>query len=256
MPIVEVDGRDVFFLGGPSGAPEAPPLVCIHGAGGSSAMWPQAHVAFRAERAVYALDLPGHGRSALLDDPISIERYAEVVVRFMDVAGVQRGVLVGHSMGGAVAQILALEAPDRVAGLALIGTGAKLGVAPDLLALLDRDPAAAVERVCRLAYGPAAPEDMVRRAIVEMRKTPAAVLRGDFGACQRFDLRERVGEIRVPALVVVGEADVLTPPRFAAFLAQRIPGAEQVVVPGVGHMLPVEAGGPLAAAIGPFLRKL
>lgn len=256
MPMLEVDGRTLFYLGGPSGMPEAPALVCIHGAGGSSAMWPQTHVAFRADRSVYALDLPGHGRSTPLDGEVSLERYAETVVRFLDAAGLSRVVLAGHSMGGALAQLLALEAPERVAGLALVATGARLGVAPDLLDLLDRDPAAAAERICRLAYGPAAPEEMVRRGIVEMQKTPDPVLRGDFAACQRFDVRARLGAIRAATLVVVGEVDVLTPPRFARFLAERIAGSDLVLVPGAGHMLPVEAPGPFAAAMRPFLERL
>lgn len=219
-------------------------------------MWPQVHAAFRDERAVYALDLPGHGRSAPLDGEITLARYADTVTGFLDAAGIDRAIIVGHSMGGGVALLLALGAAGRVAGLVLVGTGAKLGVAPETMDLLERDPVAAVERICRLAYGLAAPEAMVVRAIAEMRKTPPDVLRGDFRACQGFDVRGRLGEIRVPTLVLVGEADVLTPPRFAAFLADRIAGARLAVVPGVGHMLPVEAGGAFASALRPFIREL
>ncbi|HEX7125262.1 MAG TPA: alpha/beta fold hydrolase [Thermodesulfobacteriota bacterium] len=256
MPAVEVGGRSLAYLGGPSGDPRAVPLVCIHGAGGAAAMWPQVHVAFRDERAVYALDLPGHGRSAPLDGRITLDRYADTVTGFLDAVGIERAVVVGHSMGGGIALSLALEAPGRVAGLVLVGTGAKLGVAPETMDLLERDPDAAVERICRLAYGPAASEAMLARAIAEMRKTPSEVLRADFRACQTFDVRGRLGEIGIPALVLVGEADVLTPPRFAAFLADHIAGAALVVVPGVGHMLPVEAPGAFASAVRPFVRAL
>ncbi len=256
MPAVSVAGRSVFFLGGPSGPAGALPLVCIHGAGGSAAMWPQVHVAFRDERAVYVLDLPGHGRSAPLDGPVTLPGYAATVRGFLDAAGIERAIVAGHSMGGGVAQLLALEAPDRVAGLVLAGTGAKLGVAPDLLDLIARDSAAASERICRLAYGPATPEAMIERGIAEMRKTPAEVLQGDFRACQAFDVRARLGEITTPTFVLVGEADVMTPPRFATFLAERIAGARLVVVPGTGHMLPVEASGAFAGAVRPFLRNL
>ena len=256
MPAVEVDGRPLAYLGGPSGDPRAVPLVCIHGAGGAATMWPQVHVAFRGERAVYALDLPGHGRSAPLRGEITLARYADAVTAFLDAARIERAVVVGHSMGGGVALLLALETPDRVAGLVLVGTGAKLGVAPETMDLLERDPDAAVERICRLAYGPTTSEAMLDRAIAEMRKTPPEVLLADFRACQSFDVRGRVGEIGVPSLVLVGDADVLTPPRFATFLADHIAGAALVVVPGVGHMLPVEAPGAFAQAVRPFVRAL
>lgn len=254
MPTVEVGGRHVSFLGGPSGEPNAVPFVCIHGAGGAASMWPQVHVAFRDERAVYAPDLPGHGRSATLDGEITLARYADAVTRFLDAVGIDRAVVVGHSMGGGVALLLALDEPGRVAGLVLVGTGARLGVARETMELLERDSAAAVERICRLAYGPTAPDAMVTRAITEMRKTPPEVLLGDFRACQAFDVRGRLGEIRAPALVVVGESDALTPLRFSAFLAERIAGASLVTVPGAGHMLPVEAGGAFASALRSFVR--
>lgn len=256
MPSLGVEGRSLFFIGGVSGPPDALPLVCLHGAGGSAAMWPQVHAAFRDERSVYALDLPGHGRSARTNGEITLARYAEIVLGFMEAAGLGRAVLVGHSMGGGVAQLLALDAPARVAGLVLVGTGAKLGVSPEILDLLARDDDAAADRICRLAYGPGVAQDMLLRGIAEMGKVPADILRADFLACQGFDLRGRVGEITAPTLVVVGEADVLTPPRFAAFLADRIPAAELLVVPATGHMLPVEAGSAFAAALHPFIRKL
>lgn len=219
-------------------------------------MWTQAHVAFRHERDVYALDLPGHGRSAPLDGEITLARYADAVAGFLDATRIDRAVVVGHSMGGGVALLLALEAPHRLAGLVLVGAGAKLGVAPETMDLLDRDADAASERICRLAYGPGTPEAVLVRAIAEMRGTAPEVLQGDFRACQTFDVRARLGEVRAPTLVLVGEADLLTPPRFATYLADRIPGAHLVVVPGVGHMLPVEAGGAFASAVRPFFRTL
>jgi pimeloyl-ACP methyl ester carboxylesterase len=241
VPALTVLGRPLFHLGGPGGDPDATPLVCLHGAGGSAAMWAQLHVAFRGERAVYALDLPGHGRSTPLDEPGTLAAYARVVETLLETAGLARAVLVGHSMGGAVAELVALDTPERVAGLVLVGTAARLRVAPDIFRLLREDPPAAVAHVCRLAYGPAAPPDLVARGIAEMLRVPPAVIEADFRACDGVDLRARVPAIGAPTVVVVGDADVMTPPRFAAELAELVPGAALSMVPGIGHMLPVEA---------------
>jgi pimeloyl-ACP methyl ester carboxylesterase len=274
MPTLEVEGRPLFYLGGPGslggpdylgipgslGGPGSPagavPVVCLHGAGGSAAMWTQLHAALNADRPVYALDLPGHGRSAPLDEPITIERYAAVVRAFLDAAGLARAALVGHSMGGAIALMLALDSAARLAGLVLVGTGARLRVAPEILDAIPRDFEGTVERICRLCYGPAAPPEMVARGIAEMQNVPPPVLLGDFLACDRFDVRDRLSSISIPTLVVVGDQDLLTPPRYAAFLADRIPGARLHTVPGAGHMLPVEAPAPLAALLRPFLARL
>jgi pimeloyl-ACP methyl ester carboxylesterase len=256
MPTLEVAGRSLFYLGGPGPSPAALPLVCLHGAGGSAAIWTQLHAGFASGRPVFALDLPGHGRSAPLVGAISLDRYAAVVRDVLDALGLARALLVGHSMGGAVALLVALAAPERVAGLLLVGTAARLRVAPAILEGIRRDPAAAVERICAMAYGPSAPSELVARGVVEMRKVPPAVLEGDFRACDGFDVRSRVGAVAAPALVVVGSEDAMTPPRFAAELASSIPGARLETVPGAGHMLPVEAGARLVTLARPFLASL
>lgn len=256
MPALEVAGRAVFHLGGPEGPPDALPLVCLHGAGGSAALWTQLQAASHGARPVYALDLPGHGRSDPLDGAITIDAYAGAVRRFCDAAGLGRAVFVGHSMGGAIALRLALDASDRVAGLVLVATGARLRVAPEVLSALASDLDAAVERICRLCYGPGTPPDLLARGVAEMRRTPPGMLEEDFRACDRFDVRDRLGEIEAQALVLVGEQDVMTPPRYATYLGDHLPGAEVQVFPGAGHMLPVEAPGPLAVSVTAFVSRL
>lgn len=256
MPSLNVEGRPLFYLGGASGPAGTLPAVLLHGAGGSAAMWTRLHVLLRAERPVYALDLPGHGRSAPLADPPGVERYAAAVRTFLDEAGLERAAIVGHSMGGAVAQVLALEAPDRVAALVLVGTGARLRVLPEILEAIPRDFEGSVERICRLCYGPAAAPELVARGIAEMRQVAPAVLLWDFLACDRFDVRDRLPSIGAPTLVVVGERDVMTPPRYAADLADRIPGARTAIVADAGHMLPVEAPAVLGEHLRAFLTHL
>lgn len=232
-------------------APEGavgPPLVLVHGAGGTRQHWP-VELRRLPGRRVIAIDLPGHG-----DSPppagSSIGGMALRLVGLLDALGIPRAAVGGHSMGGAVALSLALDAPGRVAGLLLVGTGARLRVTPEILAA-SADPALArqvAEGVAAVSFGAAAPaamrEELVRGALAQA----PGVLHADFTACDGFDEMARLRAVRAPARVVVGEEDRLTPPRYAAFLREVLPGEGMDLVPGAGHMVAWEAPGVVAAA--------
>jgi len=225
------------------------PLVLVHGAGGSHGHWPREAQALPGRR-VISVDLPGHGGSP---GPArrAVADYARDLLGLLDALGLARAVLVGHSMGGAIALTLALDWPARVAGLGLVGTGARLRVAPDILQA-TADPAAwaaAVEGMADWSFGPGASPALRSAFTGEMRRVPAAVVHGDFLACDAFDVRDRLGEIRMPTAVVCGDADRLTPPRFAEFLRDRIAGATLALIPGAGHMVALEFPAPTVAAL-------
>ena len=111
--------------------PGSPPLLLIHGAGGSRLHWPPGIRRLTGWR-VLAIDLPGHGDSPGPGER-SIEAYTGCVLEWLDEYGVERVIPAGHSMGGAIALTLALQAPDRLAGMVLVGSGARLRVAPSIL---------------------------------------------------------------------------------------------------------------------------
>ena len=129
MPYAHTVYGDLFYAISHRQEPTtAPPLVLVHGAGGTHLLWPAA-LRRLAETSVYALDLPGHGRSEGSAQP-RIDRYAEAVDDFLQTIGLHQAVIAGHSMGGAVALQLGLDYPGRIAGLVLIATGPRLPVAP------------------------------------------------------------------------------------------------------------------------------
>jgi pimeloyl-ACP methyl ester carboxylesterase len=226
----------------------------IHGAGGSHQHWLY-QVRDLPQAASYAPDLPGHGRSPGPGRD-SIGAYGDWLLAFMDEAGLGQAVLVGHSMGGAIALDLALRWPDRVAGLGLVATGARLRVAPAILEGLRQDPAETVGLITDWAFGPEAPAEMARLGRRQMNQVDPGVLYGDFAACDAFDVTERLGEIEAPALVLCGTQDRLTPAKYATFLRDRIAGARLHLVEGAGHMLMVERPGAVTRSLVPFLEAL
>jgi pimeloyl-ACP methyl ester carboxylesterase len=226
-----------------------PPLVLVHGAGGSHRHWPAEALAIPGRR-VIAVDLPGHG-----DSPGPARRavadYARDLLAFLDALGLARAVVIGHSMGGAIALSLALDSPDRVAGIGLVSTGARLRVTPAILQA-TADPAtfsAAVEVMADWSFGAEASPALRTEFGEGLRGLPAAVVHGDFCACDAFDVRERLGEIRLPTVVVCGDADRSTPPRYSEFLKANIVGARLTIIPGAGHMLALEAPASTVAAL-------
>jgi Predicted hydrolases or acyltransferases (alpha/beta hydrolase superfamily) len=251
MPFAQIGEQALFYTVSRRGGPA---LILIHGAGGSHLHWPAA-LRRMPGATVYAVDLPGHGRS---EGPgrERIEDYVADIVRFMDAVGVSRGVLVGHSMGGAIAQMTALMAPERVAGLVLVGTGARLRVAPALLDGILQDARGALALITEWAWGPEADPAMVARGRQMMARVNPRVVWGDFAACDRFDIRERVGEITAPALVITGSEDRMTPPKFGQWLAERIPGARFVLVEGAGHMVMLEKPDQVASAVREWLKAV
>ncbi len=231
-----------------------PPVVLIHGAGGSHLHWPP-YLRRLPGTDVLALDLPGHGRSAGAGRD-SIANYAADLLAWLDALAVERAVLCGHSMGGAVAQWLALERPERVAGLVLMGTGAMLRVAPILLETVLNNPAAVLGMMADWLYGPAAPPALRELGMQAMAAVPPAVFHGDLLACDQFDVRGRLAEICVPTLVVGATEDKMTPLKFSHYLAENIPGAQLVIVAEAGHMMMLERPDEVGAAVTRFLSAL
>ena len=245
-----IAGQPVAWLEAGAG----PPLVLVHGAGGSAELWPRQLDALADVAQVLAPDLPGHGPLGGRGRP-SIAAYAEWLDAFLAAVTEEPAVLVGHSMGGAVAQALALLRPERLAGLVLLATGARLRVVARLVELLRHDPREGQSLIQDLSFGAAAAPECAALVARVLREGPPLVTLGDFLACDRFDVRERLAAIRIPTLVVAGTADRLTPARYARFLAEAIPGARLVEIEAAGHFPQLEQPEPVNAAIRAFLAE-
>jgi pimeloyl-ACP methyl ester carboxylesterase len=232
------------------------PAVClVHGTGGSSEVWMRQLEGLADLGHILALDLPGHGGSGGTI-PKRIEDATAVVAGFLDALGITRVVIGGHSMGGAIAQQFAMACRERLDGLILIGTGARLRVLPRLLDLLANNDREGVDLLMTLAIGAKAPAELRAALHRSTADNPPGVVLGDLQACDAFDVMSRISTVDTPALVICGEEDQLTPPKYSRFLGQRIAGARIVVVAGSGHYVQVEKPRETTAAIREFLVRL
>lgn len=233
-----------------------PPVVLIHGAGGTHLYWPP-EVRRLAGFPVYAPDLPGHGKSAGRGMQ-SIHAYTQALIGWLDEVNLHSAVIVGHSMGSAIALNLALDHPGRVLGLGLVGAGARLRVAPALLEQASNPSTYlnAVNTVISWSFSPQSGARLTELAARRMAETRASVLYGDFLACDEFDVRDRLPEIRQPTLVLCGTDDQMTPLRHAQFLANAIPNAVLKLIPDAGHMVMLEQPQTVAQALSEFVSAI
>ena len=250
MPKVTIAGHDLFYVHRTS-AEGDPSLLFIHGAGGTHRHWGHQLQGLKGVNQ-YAVDLPGHGGSAG-GGQTSIAGYAHVIVELLDALHLDRATVVGHSMGGAISQYLALEHPQRVERLVLVGSGARLRVLPSLLQGLLQDFGSTVEMMLGWAYSSDCPPEVMQLGRDEWLENEPSVVHGDFAACDNFDIMGRLGKISCPALVLCGEDDRLTPPKYAHYLQASIPGARLTIIPHAGHMVMLERPELVNEAIEEFL---
>lgn len=248
-------GRETAYRTEPGAGDSAAGLLYVHGSGGTSAVWDAQLSDLVDGRTSSALDLSGHGDSEDVDagaGPAALSAYAEDVVAVARETGAS--VLVGNSLGGAVALHVALEHGFEPDALVLCGTGAKLAVHEDVRELLESDFEAAVE----LLHGP----DMLfhenegphhEGSMELMRETGQAVTQRDLLTCHVFDVRDRLGDVDVPALATTGEHDRLTPPKYHEYLAEHLPDGRWETIPDAAHLSMVERPRAFEEAVERFL---
>jgi pimeloyl-ACP methyl ester carboxylesterase len=231
-------------------AGRGPLALFLHGLGGSRASWDLQLVQLGVHRRCVAWDMPGYGRSAGL--PTSLDDVADAAAELVQSLGESRADVIGLSLGGMVAQHLALRHPSTVRSLALLDTSPAFGLDATTTAaqwLADRlaplDAGTTVAELAEVAIpavaGRRCPPDRLQEAVRAMHRVPADAFRAACHALVRHDVRDRLHAIAAPCAVLVGQDDTETPVEYARTLAAGIPGATLDVVPGAGHLLNIEA---------------
>src|SRR4051794_27071237 len=265
----QMDVRQVRDVAGISyleaGDPAGVPILFLHGIGGAAKAVTPHLDPFRREYRAIAWDMPGYAGSVPLP-LVTMEALAAALGGFIQALGLERPVLVGHSIGGMVVQRLLAEAPHAARAVVLAQTSAVFG---------SRDPAWAeqfiearlgpldagksmadiAEPSVRATIGEGADAAGLQRAIACMAAVPDSTYRDMVLAMPGFDQRESLARIAAPSLMLAGSADKNAPPAGMERMAARIPGARYVVLEGAGHLAYAEQPAAFNAAIEAFLRE-
>ena len=243
-------------------------LVFLHGIGGNRHSFDVELASFAdsAEWRAIAWDMPGYGSSAPAL-PMTFATLCDSLVALLDHLGVDRAVVVGHSMGGMVAQELVARRADRVAALALVATSPAFGTPGgewqreflrQRLAPLDagKTPADIAPALVRGMFGDDPDPRAIARAVDCMAAVPVATYRAALHCLVGFDRREDLGKIRCPTLVLAAERDRVAAPSLMERMAAAIPGARYACLPGVGHLANMERPELFGRALREFLGGL
>ena len=249
MPFIDVADEKIFYS--LNASDRDPVIVAIHGSGGDHTNWPE-NLRGLPQANVYALDLPGHGQSSGRGRG-SVEAYADFIEAYITALTLENVTLIGHSLGGAIVQTLAVRTPGWLKSIVLVGTGARLKVHPDILEGLLSNFETTIDIICQWALGPTASETLIKEGRDVMLNTPPQVIHADFSACNQFDLMEKVAAINLPTLVISGTADKLTPVKYGQNLCDHIPDARQAVIKDAGHYMALEKPEEFTKIIADFL---
>jgi 3-oxoadipate enol-lactonase len=249
----------VFHVEGPA---DAPPVVLLHPIATHSEIWRPQMAAWSTTFRVVRVDFPGHGESAAPSRPMAMADYANDVCEVLDELKIECAAVVGLSLGGMVAQAMALSHSKRVQALVLAHTSARTEPAVQEIwerrfeqferCGIEAQVEPTLERWFTRAFARACPMT-VNWVAGQIRATSAAGYSTAIRAIQRLDHRDRLAQITVPTLVVAGDCDTAVPPSAASAMADRIPGAELLVLQDAGHIGNVQQPLVFTEAVGRFL---
>ncbi len=267
MPHAQVRGRRVYYES--HGPEDAPPLVLVMGMGGSCRGWLALQVPdFSKQRRTVIFDNRGVGESEDPGGPFTTADLAEDTAGLLDALGLERADVLGAFMGGMAAQELALGHPDRVRRLVLVGTYARPDAKRRMLLAKWREMVRSglrLEVLVRerllwtLADETLEQSDLIEAMeqfyVRERAPVPEDVFARQCDACSGHDALERLRGLAHPCLIVCGQQDQLTPPKFHRELATAIPDSHLVTIPSAAHLVVAEAAQRFNHAVLQFLAE-
>jgi pimeloyl-ACP methyl ester carboxylesterase len=228
-------------------------LIFLHGSGAYGGVWRYQTEYFPDSDAI---DLPGHLQGQTLN---SVEEYVDWLREYVRGKGYRDVVLVGHSLGGAIALMYAIKYPQELKGIVIIGSGARLRVHPMYLATLEEAIKGGnlQEWYQQMVAGHRLTPEDYKGEVVEKRKAIGpAVMLNDFLCCDKFDLMDRVQEIKLPALIICGELDMMTPVKYANYLGTRLTNSRVMIIPQATHLVFAEKPEAVNEAIEDFVKGI
>ena len=209
------------------------PIVLVHGSG-------HTHESFSAQTAALGCDavsLPGHPEGEVLS---SVGDCAAWLAKYLQWKGSERAIVGGNSLGGAIAIEFALRYPQRTAGLILLGTGARLRVAPKIFEMIDSRWPDCIDDLVGFSLAAGADQSLRESVRHWHELVGRRTTRRDYQNCDEFNAMDRIASIRARTLIVVGSEDRMTPVKYSEYLRDNIGGSELAIVEGAGHMAHAE----------------
>ncbi len=239
--------------------PDKKNLFFIHGSGGVHTLWANQYGRLHKKFNIVAVNLPGHAPSGGRGEN-DIRRYSDWVRETLAAIGWEKSILVGHSLGAAIALRSALDYPKKLAGIVCIGAGMKMPVNSFFLEFLQSAPASIpaeiVELITKFSLAKENRASLSAPLQLSIARAKVDVMYGDLSACDRLDLTQEAGNISVPAMIVCGTQDKMTPPELSRALAAAVGDARLVLIEGAGHMVMLEQPEKFNAALTDFVSGL
>jgi pimeloyl-ACP methyl ester carboxylesterase len=223
-------------------------ILYLHGSGHTSDVFAAQTAAFKGSR---ALALPGHPEGEPLR---TVDELAEWVSGEIAEHAGGPAILCGNSLGAAIALQTAIRYPAAVAGLILIGAGARLRVGDAVFEMIEKRWPECIDDLVALSVDVACPQGIRQRLRAMHLAVGQECTRVDYAACNAFDVMDRVGEITQPTLIIVGASDRMTPLKYSQFLHDRIAGSRHALVAASGHVPHLEQPADVNAAIADWIR--
>jgi pimeloyl-ACP methyl ester carboxylesterase len=201
-----------------------------------------------------AVNLPGHPGGGVVCRTVG--EYSEAVHGLVSESNLAPVTVCGHSMGGAIVLTLAIHHPEDVRALVIVDGGAKLGVSPAILKGLADSPLKTIEELITPMSFHSVTLELGREARATLSLSNPKIFLNDYLACDGFDVRDKLAGISARTLIICGESDRMTPPKYSQYLGAIMPNSSVSLVPGAGHMVPLEKPAVLGALIQSFLSEV
>ncbi|MFX1357566.1 MAG: alpha/beta fold hydrolase [Promethearchaeota archaeon] len=213
-------------------------IIFIHGSGGSSIIW-ENQFYLNVNCDIITLDLPSHDNSDLFLE-LSLDLYVDVVKKFIDSRSYKRVIICGHSLGGAIAQSFYFKHPKNVNILVLVGTGARLRVDPFILDTLKNNFPEYLDSMPAIAFYRKTSKEIINPLVNKVSQINNMVVYNDFKICDSFDTMKKTHTIKIPCLIICGNADKLTPVKYSQFFNNQIKNSELKIIKDAAHMVMLE----------------
>jgi len=252
MPYFNFQDQKLFFQITESKSNKA--IIFIHGSGEGSQIWKN-QLELDLDYNLIALDLPSHFNSDYYSK-VSLGLYLDAVIALVDHLRYQEVILCGHSLGGAIAQAYYFKYPRDLKALILIATGARLRVSPNILEATKDNFQQYLDWIPSGAFYRKTPEDVVQEYVNDTAKMKPMVTFADYKICDLFDTLNNTHKINLPCLIICGDKDILTPPKYSKYFKEKIKNSKLEIIKKAGHLVMLEQPEEVNEAIVNFVSKL